>query len=824
MKYYIKKLLLVPLYYLFRIFPIKNNKVFVSNYYGKGFGDSAKYIVNEIVKEKLDYDIVWVVKGDVDAEPFPKCVRFAKRNTLKYIYEQVTSKIWIDNCRKQFYERKRKNQYYIQTWHGGFPLKKVEKAVENELDKQYVLGAKNDSRLIDIFLSNNGFMSKKYRTDFWYDGKLLECGLPKNSIINLDCSHLKRKIMKKYGLDEKCKVCLYAPTFRKNFDIDIYNGLDFIALGEALKKRFGGDWIILVKLHPNIANKGAEMNIFGEKVVDVSLYDDMQELLLVSDFMISDYSSCILDYAILQKNCCMFSPDLKEYTADRSFYIKLEEYPFLVARDNKSLINIIHHFDEEKHNRFVTSFFKRIDSFEDGNGAKTVVGVIKQVIGSIDGKKKRKKTKMEQKNKTLLFNTIMMYVTMASTFVFPLITLPFLTRVLGTSNYGVVTLSNAAMQYFQLFIDFGFILSGTAICSKMRDNKKVLERVTSSIIFSKLLLSLVGFVIVCLLAVSLEMFRGIEWFIILSYLPLTLSSFVPDYLFRGIEKMGVITFRTIVSKIVYTIMVFALVGVFHSYYFIPVSLLVSNIIIVVWSWMYIKKELGIKIIKVKAKEIMEQLKASSTFFASRIATTVYSASNIFILGLCGYSDAELGIYGAANTLINYGRSLFSPIADSLYPYMVKNKNHKLVRKVLLIMCPIVFVGCAVLFLLSDLFIAIMAGEEYMDSVPVFRAMIPMLLITLPSYLYGFPMLGSIGRNDKANQSVLLGAGFHFVGLIILFITKIMSFYSIIVLTTITELLILISRVYFFNKYKVKTKKHVNALPDDIEAICSKESI
>ena len=408
---------------------------------------------------------------------------------------------------------------------------------------------------------------------------------------------------------------------------------------------------------------------------------------------------------------------------------------------------------------------------------------------------------MSKENKILVTNTIMLYIMMASTFVFPLLTFPYLTRTLGTANYGIVVLANAVMQYFQLFIDFGFLLSGTAICSKERDNKKELERITSSIVCSKLLLSLVGLIVVTILVFTMGMFKGKELFMICSYIPLMLTSFVPDYLFRGIEKMSIITFRTIVAKLVYTVLIFALVRTSSSYFFIPLALLVSNLIIVIWSWSYINKVLNMKLVKVRFIEIFKQLKSSSTFFLSRIATTVYSASNIFALGLYGFPDAAIGIYGASNTLINYGKSMFSPIADSLYPYMVKNKNHKLVKKIIFVLIPIIIIGCGVLYILSNFVITLMCGKEYLNSVPYFRRMIPMLIITLPSYLYGFPMLGSIGKNDKANQSVIIGAMFHFVGLLFLFISKRLSFYNIIYLTTITETLILVIRIYCFNKYK-----------------------
>lgn len=409
--------------------------------------------------------------------------------------------------------------------------------------------------------------------------------------------------------------------------------------------------------------------------------------------------------------------------------------------------------------------------------------------------------KIKKEDKTLFVNTLMLYIMMASTFVFPLLTFPYLTRTLGTENYGIVVLSNAVMQYFQLLIDFGFILSGTAICSKERNDKEKLQRVTSSIVYGKLLLSILGLIIVIILVFTMNLFKGKELFIICSYIPLMLTSFVPDYLFRGIEKMSIITFRTIASKFVYTFLIFLLVKTPTSYYYIPLSLFVSNLIIVLWSWSYIVKKLKMKLILVKAKDIFHQLKESSTFFASRIATTVYSASNVFVLGLYGYSDTELGLYGASNTLINYGKSMFSPIADSLYPYMVKNKNHKLVKRIIFILIPVIIIGCIILYFLSDLFITIMCGKEYLDTVPIFRRMIPMLVITLPTYLYGFPMLGSINRNDKANLSVIIGAIFHFVGLVVLYFSKLLTFYNIIYLTTSTETLILIIRIYCFNKYK-----------------------
>lgn len=119
------------MFYIFRICPIKKNKVVFTNYYGKGYGDNAKYIAEEIIKQNIRLDLVWLV-NDLDYH-VPNEIRKVKYDTIASIYEMVTAKVWIDNCRKQIYVRKRKSQFYIQTWHGDIGFKKVEKEAKKSL-------------------------------------------------------------------------------------------------------------------------------------------------------------------------------------------------------------------------------------------------------------------------------------------------------------------------------------------------------------------------------------------------------------------------------------------------------------------------------------------------------------------------------------------------------------------------------------------------------------------------------------------------------------------------------------------------------------------
>lgn len=792
---YIKVFVINIISVVFKIFPIKNNKIVVCSLFGKGYGDNPKYIIEELLKRNKNLDIVWLVKKQYYEEiNIPDGVRKVPYTFFNILFQLSTAKIWIDNCRKQTWSMKRKSQIYIQTWHGNIGFKKVEKSAEEVLAYNYLYCAKKDSKMADLFVSSSDYTTNLYRTDFWYNGEILQCGSPRNDkIFNNDIETIK-KVKDYYNIKDEDKILLYAPTFRVDGTLEPYD-IDYNRLLKKLKEKYNCNWKILIRLHPNISSK-SELIQYNDEIVNATMYPDMQELLVATNILVTDYSSSIFDYAITKKMAIIYASDIQDYVKDRGFEIEYKDTPFPIAENNDQLISILDNFDIVEYETNVDRFYNKLGLKEDGNASEKVADYIIEKI-----EEKQTKNKITKETKKLAFNTIMLYVMQVSSFIFPLITFPYLTRVLGADNYGIIVFTNAIMVYFQMLIDYGFLLSGTERCSKERANKEKLQKTTSSIIYGKLLLSLIGMLIITICSLFLKAFEGKELFIIASYIPLILTSFIPDYLFRGIERMGIIASRTVAAKFIYTLIIFVFVRTKNSYYFIPIATFASNLLIVIWSWIFIRKKLNMKIVKVGIKDIKQQLKESTTFFASRIATTAYGASNVFVLGLAGYSDAAMGIYGSANNLITYGRAVFSPISDSLYPYMIKNKNHKLVKKILYVLMPIILLGCIILFFVSDFVIELMCGKEYMESVGLFKRMIPLLLITLPGYLYGYPMLGSINKNDKANLSVIIGAVFHMVGLLTLFITKFLNFENVIYLTILTESLILFLRIIFFNKYK-----------------------
>ncbi len=404
--------------------------------------------------------------------------------------------------------------------------------------------------------------------------------------------------------------------------------------------------------------------------------------------------------------------------------------------------------------------------------------------------------KASKEDKTLFTNTVMLYIMQISGYLFPLLTFPYLTRVLGRDTYGILTASSAVMSYFQLLVDFGFILSATRDCSLCRDDKKQLIRINCSVVQSKCLLSLIGLIVLLPVIGVVPLYRENALYLILSYLSVFLSSFIPDYLFRGLEKMSSITYRTLGARTIYLILVFAFIHTERQFILVPVFNAASNLFIVAWSWWYVLKKFRLPYRFQSLTSTLETLKRSAIFFLSRIASTLYGASNVFLMTLLGFPTGVLGQYGAADSLIQNARKMLTPISDSLYPYMVKNRNFKLLKRLLLIFMPVIVAGCVFLYVFAELFIRILCGEGYEQAIPVFRGFLPMLAITLPIYLLGFPTLSPMGMDKEANLTTIYASIFHFVGLTILVLTGKISVTAIIILTTCSECIVLFSRIVY----------------------------
>ena len=361
-----------------KVIPVKKDKIVISSYYGRGYSDNARAIVDQLLKENCNYDIVWLLKDMSLAKTLPQGVRGVKLESIAGIYEQASARLWIDNCRKWGYVRKKPNQLYLQTWHGSLALKRIEADAGDALEPGYITSAQRDSKMTNLYLSNGNFFTDLVRRAFWYDGPILTCGSPRNDIIINGNSEVYDKVKKHFNLDTDTKICLYAPTFRKDFSLKAYD-MDYMALKNSLEQRFGGKWVVMVRLHPNIFQKSKDLQLGdGQSVINGSYYDDMQDLLVTADMLITDYSSSMFDYFMCRKPVFIYASDIEDYAADRGFYFELDKLPFGLAQNNDEMQALVKNLDQNAYINTLNAWADTMGLIENGTASAAVCQWIKE--------------------------------------------------------------------------------------------------------------------------------------------------------------------------------------------------------------------------------------------------------------------------------------------------------------------------------------------------------------------------------------------------------------------------------------------------------------
>lgn len=377
----IERILLKTIRQLFYFCKVKNNRVVFMNFAGRGYGDSPKYITEYLLKNYSNLDLVWITYED---QYFPQGVRSVKYGTLKAYYMLGTAHVWVDNVRYSKGIKKKKSQFYLQTWHASFSQKKLEKEAEDLIGRNYVKQAKNDGKIVNLMLSNSLLQTKDFRTNFWYDGEIMECGYPRNDVLLKESNNYKKIEIIKQNLEIKKddKVVLFAPTFRDSNDLSNYI-LDYEELRNSVSVHYGSHAVVLVRLHPNVARIANGLN-YGNGIINVTGYPDMQELLLISDLLITDYSSSIFDMMLINKDIIVYATDVQEYHKKRGLKELFWKLPFPLFQNEKDMYKFIRETDCINEIQKVEEFKKMYGSFDDGLGSKTASEKIYSIISGED--------------------------------------------------------------------------------------------------------------------------------------------------------------------------------------------------------------------------------------------------------------------------------------------------------------------------------------------------------------------------------------------------------------------------------------------------------
>ena len=403
--------------------------------------------------------------------------------------------------------------------------------------------------------------------------------------------------------------------------------------------------------------------------------------------------------------------------------------------------------------------------------------------------------------KTILNNFFSLTLLKALTYLLPLITFPYLIRVLGVDKFGLVMFAQATMYYFEILVDFGFNLSATREVALNAKNKSKLNEIISSVFSIKLVLLIISGLLLLLILSVFDRFSDESLIYYYSFLKVIAFAFFPVWFFQGIEKMKYVTIINIISKVIFTILIFVFIQSETDYLLVP---LVNGFGFMIGSLValyYVFKRFNQSFVFNKFTIIKQSFIDSSMFFLSRVSVSLYTSSNILMLGLVA-SNVMVGYYAIAEKLYMVLRNLYQPIVQVIYPYISKSKNVKFFKKLYPVVVILNFIGVYILWVFTPELIYLVSKEHFVESIKVFRTLLIVACIVVPSILIGYPFLAALGFKNEANYSTIIGSLFHVTILGVLYFINLINMYNIVYLLIATESIVLLYRYYAVYKNKL----------------------
>lgn len=383
----LKKIMNPALPVLYRIcclfVPVDRKMVLFLAFHGRGYSDNPRAIYEAMREDPrfADYRFVWALRrpGE-EVIPGARVIRYL---SFAWFWYLARSRFWIFNCKMPKYLYKKKDQVYLQTWHGT-PLKKLGNDIVPVPGQTFYRSGLSyeqmcqtydrDAARYDAMISPNAFCTEIFPSAFHVDpGKLIETGYPRNDFLSLYTEEDVKRVRHQLGIPAGKKVVLYAPTWRDDsFQAEGYT-FDLQADFRKWKEKLGSDTVVLFKPHYLIINRFQDDPELKDFLISVPANADIRDLYIVSDALITDYSSVFFDYGILQRPVYFYMYDLDTYASDlRGFYMDIEtDLPGRIYRQEDALLDAVHDgdFDDSRYEAFT----KRYNNREDGQAAKRVL-------------------------------------------------------------------------------------------------------------------------------------------------------------------------------------------------------------------------------------------------------------------------------------------------------------------------------------------------------------------------------------------------------------------------------------------------------------------
>jgi PST family polysaccharide transporter len=383
--------------------------------------------------------------------------------------------------------------------------------------------------------------------------------------------------------------------------------------------------------------------------------------------------------------------------------------------------------------------------------------------------------------------------------VFPLLTLPYLTRTLSIDAYGVVIYVKALIVYVQLIVDNGFLLSATKQIVFVAGDKEKTGRITGDTLVEKGILAIFAVLIFLIAVFFIPILNQNKMFSLLYLLSVLLTIFLFDFMFRGLEKMHLIAIPYIVSKSITTFLTFMMINGDSDLLLIPALEIVGNMVAVIISLFFVRK-MKIKLSFSSFYIWIKDLKESFVYFISNFATTIFGSLTTIIAGF-NLSMSDVAFWGISMQILSAAKALYNPITNSLFPYMLREKDIKIIKKINIIMLFPMVIGSAIIFFASENVMQIIGGIKYIAAGNVLRVLLPAFIFSFYSMIYGWPVLGAIGKVKETTTTTIIASVVQILGLVFLVLSNRFNLYGLAISCSLSEITLFMTRYFFYYKNK-----------------------
>ncbi len=395
-------------------------------------------------------------------------------------------------------------------------------------------------------------------------------------------------------------------------------------------------------------------------------------------------------------------------------------------------------------------------------------------------------------NKKLLSNFLSLAILRGSTYILPLLTLPYLIRVLGAEKFGLVMFAQAFVMFFNILVDYGFNLTATRNISIHRSNLTKVSEIFHAVYAIKILFLFLSFLIMSAIVFSFSRFSN-DWELYFVSFGLVIGqAMFPTWFFQGMEKMKFITYLTIISKVIFTLLIFILVKEQSDYILVPIINALGMLVAGALSMFIVYKTFMIPFLLPSIQKVTIELKEGFYIFIASFQSSILANSGIFVLGLF-QDNTTVGYYAAIEKLAKGILGLFSPITQTLYPHTSKalkeskEKGTKLIVKFGKIVLSATLALVIILIVFDEDIVQIVLGNEIVKYSYLLQLFAIWIFFGILNNFIGIQYLTGLGKSKIYAKAFTIASIITFT--IFVLFTKIYSFNAIIYGMIIGEVLL-----------------------------------